>query len=369
MPQESLVNRVPEPFYSTPVSGMEAKMGERLDFKKVNWYEILPKFGINKAYLSKKHGPCPLCKDSKKNRRFRFSNKEGLGEWFCSHCGGGNALTLIRAYTGETDAEILREIQNGTGLTPVKNNEISFAEVELSEEEVIKNRKYLLLALKMSVPRQPTCPVTKYLNKRVPGSDLNRLSKYVRFHKGMKFFEIDSNDKFVCKGLFPVMLAKVIDGNGKPITLHRTYLTNEGNKAPFDMIKKQMAGVRKLRGAAIRLIDDSQSRELAVCEGLETGWAIATAYSYRMSVWSLLNAGNLAVADIPRSRFDKVIIFADHDKMDVDKGWRPGEHFAKKLKEKLEKEGFQVEIRLPPVEGTDFADMWVQHYNNFKLAA
>lgn len=344
-------------------------MATSLDFTKVDWYEVLPKFGIDKKFLRKVHGPCPLCDGSKKNRRFRFSNKEGLGEWFCSHCLGGNALTLLRRFTGRSDAEILKEIQEQTGLCGVHKEYQLYPKAEMSKEEIEKNRSVLVKAWTSSVARCETDIVSTYLHSRVPGSKLNYLSKNIRLHKGMKYFELNESDKLICKGIFPVLLAKVVDSSGLPITLHRIYLTRDGTKAPFEKVKKQMSGIRKLEGASIHLIEVPANRTVGICEGIETGWAIATAYRYSMSVWALLNAVNLSVADIPRSKFDKVIIFADHDRLDLSKGWCPGEHFANIAKQKLEKEGFEVEIRLPPVEETDFCDLWVQHYNSFKKAA
>lgn len=97
--------------------------------------------------------------------------------------------------------------------------------------------------------------------------------------------------------------------------------------------------------------------------------AVATGYRYRINVWSLLNCGNLALADIPKGRFDKVIIFADHDHLDVKKEYRPGEHFALLLKERLEKLGYVVEIKIPPKEGTDFADVWLAIQNQEQRVA
>lgn len=343
-------------------------MSERLDFTKVNWYEVLPMFGIDRKFLSKNHGPCPLCTDSTKGRRFRFANTKGLGEWFCSHCSGGNALTLLRRFTGSSDAEILTEISEKTGLLAVKTDLIPWKEPELSEAEVAENRAELVQIWRVAKPVQPTDCVTKYLQNRVPSSKVYKLSKSVRMHPHLKFYELDEDDNVRYRGTYPGMVLKVVAGDGTPITLHRHYLTQDGQKAPFAMSKKQMRGVRKLRGAACRLIDILDCRTLGVCEGAETGWAIATAYKYRMSVWSLLNAGNLAVADIPRERFDTVIIFADHDRLDPVHNWRPGEHAALKLKEKLEEQGFKVEIRIPPLEGQDYCDVWLQHYNSFKHA-
>jgi len=144
--------------------------------------------------------------------------------------------------------------------------------------------------------------------------------------------------------------------------LHRTYLTSAGTKAPFEKVKKQMKGVRKLRGAAIRVCEVPESRELAVCEGIETAWAIATAKRYKVNVWSMLNCHNIGCADIPDGRFDSVVIYADHDKLHPKHNYRPGEHYAKMLQEKLQARGIPCEIKIPTVEGTDFADIWVDYY-------
>lgn len=337
------------------------------DFTKVDWETVLPKFGIAKEHLRKRHGPCPLClgKD-----RFRFDNKGNMGTWYCQHCGPGNALTLLRKYTRADDRSILSDIERYNGGAPGKVDKIIPYVVsdELTPDEVEANRKRLVKAWRGSIGLSRD-PVTTYLKQRVPAVELSRIGREIRYHPGMNFMEIGENDNIINRGVFPVMLARVLDGSGKPITLHRTYLTPEGRKAPFEMVKKQMSGIRKLKGAAIRLNTVPGSRVLGVCEGIETGLAIVTAYRYRMPVWSLLNCGNLAVADIPRAMFDKVIIFADHDAIDPVHGYRPGEHHANRLAERLRAQGFGVEVRVPPHEKMDFADMWVEHYHALGKAA
>lgn len=347
-----------------------------MDLSKVDWYAVLPALGADKRYLSKKHGPCPFpnCsttgsrkgKQSKKRNvdRFRFDNKDGYGTWFCSNCGAGNGFTFIRNLTGYSDREIFKELERLTGLKSSDGGPIRPIKVEeeLSPEEVEKNRAQLRRAWTGAKRLSLKDPVTKYLRKRVPGGSLIKLSQEIRFNAGMPYSDYDENDKRIYRGKFPVMLARAVDGAMAPITLHRTYLTIDGEKAPVETVKKQMSGVRKLRGAAIRLVQVANSRVLGVCEGIETGWAVATAYRYQINVWALLNAGNLAVADIPEGMFDKVIIFADHDYLDEKKGYRPGEHYARLLETKLKERGIPCEVKIPPKEGTDFADVWKEYY-------
>jgi putative DNA primase/helicase len=63
-------------------------MRERVaDLARGKWPEILCAVGgINQRYLDNKHKDCPSCKEG--TDRFRFDDKDGLGTWFCSKCGG-----------------------------------------------------------------------------------------------------------------------------------------------------------------------------------------------------------------------------------------------------------------------------------------
>jgi putative DNA primase/helicase len=344
-----------------------------MDFSQIDWKMVLPNFGIHPSFLKNKHGPCPLCRgaisDASKSKhngrkRFRFDDK-GTGRWICSTCGPGNGLTLIRKFTGLPDREIFKAIEKyaaGSGVAIDFNSTIppKIFSKAFTAEEVECHRKKLRVAWKESKELDYQDSVCKYLLDRVPRLDLSKVSKEIRMHPGMPFWEMDENDLPIKKGYFPVMLARVVDGEGKPITLHRTYLTKEGGKAPFDMVKKQMPGLRKLEGEAIRLHQVPSSRVLGVCEGIETGYAIVAATRYRINVWSLLNCGNLAKADIPQGMFDKVIIFADHDEIDQLKGYRPGEHYANLLRKKLQEKGVAVEIKMPKQVGEDFCDVWYE---------
>lgn len=335
-----------------------------IDFKKVDWVRKLTDAGITNEFpksLSGNAGPCPVCRGGKD--RFRFDNKGGIGSWWCQQCGPGNGYQLLLGATGWSPAEVLKFLDDGTvGKTDAPLTPFSFEDNDFSPEKVAKNRKRLQWAWRTARPLTGRDPASLYLKMRVPGCDIAKLSKALRFHTGMEFWEKDAADKLVNRGKFFALLAQAIDGDQNPITCHRTFLTAAGEKAPFAMVKKQMAGVRKLEGAAIRVVNVPESRVLGLTEGIENAVAVATRYRYKMNVWSLLNCGNLELADIPEGRFDKIIIFADHDAVDLNKGHRPGEHHAKLLKARLEAAGYEVELKIPAIEGTDFADVWMQHY-------
>jgi len=328
-----------------------------IHFDKVDWHKKLTEAGIDAACLVGKGKPCPLCggKD-----RFRFDNKNGAGTYFCQQCGPGNGFTMLKKL-GWSAPDIMRFLDDGT--VPKADAPAIHAPLqdkEFSPENVAKNRKQLQHAWGTALPLTGGDPASRYLQMRVPGCDVKRLSNALRAHRGMQFWEEDERGKYHKRGYFPVLLGRAVDGANNPITCHRTYLTPDGNKAPFENVKKQMKGVRKLDGAAIRVVVNPESRVLGLTEGIENAVAVATACRYRFNVWSMVNCQNLEVADIPKGMFDMVIIYADHDKLDPKNNRRPGEYYARLLKVRLEAAGFEVELKIPPVEGTDFADMWLQ---------
>lgn len=334
-----------------------------INFAKVDWEKKLVAAGIDRNCLRlNKAGPCPLCYDGKHGgKRFRFDNKGGLGTWYCQQCGAGNGFTLLTRYSGMSKVEVLKFLDDGTcGVssdTPVKR--FMFEDTDFSPEQVKKNRRNLVQVSEGCRTLSGADPVSRYLRKRVPGCDLSKLSADIRFHPGLKFFEEGEGGRMVSRGTFPAMVARAIDSADRAITLHRTYLTSEGEKAPLPDLKKQMKGIRKLDGAAIRVVEVPESRTLGLAEGIETAFAVATGYRYTINMWSLLNCVNLSLADIPKEHFDKIIIFADHDFMDEKKAYRPGEHWAHVLQERLEEQGYEVIIKIPEKEGTDFADVWL----------
>ena len=74
---------------------------------------------------------------------------------------------------------------------------------------------------------------------------------------------------------FPMMVAAVRDGEGRLVTLHRTFLSSDGHKAPVAAPKRISAlpSDRTIVGCAVRL--GNAAEKLAVAEGIGTALSVA----------------------------------------------------------------------------------------------
>lgn len=333
-----------------------------IDLLGINWSEALTNLSSFPAEClsQKKHVTCPICNTPK---AFRFSNYRGEGNWICKSCGSGKGPRLIHEVLGLSYAEVFAKLSGkDVAIVPIAKRQALPPVNELSPTEVRWNKRLLEQAWTQSFWMRRNDACWRYLCNRVPFVDLTRVDRAIRLHRKMELWDKKDGKRFLV-GIFPTMLAVVTDPAGPVITMHRTFLTNNGTKADLEEARMQMGGVRKLKGAATHIVAVPECRTLAVGEGYETMLAVAVAHHYQVNVRSYLNAGNLAQADIPRAEFDKVIIYADHDKIDVKRGHRPGTHAAEALAKRLIEMGFSVEIRLPKVECTDWADVWMAATN------
>ena len=152
------------------------------------------------------------------------------------------------------------------------------------------------------------------------------------------------------------MLARVVDVAGRPVTIHRTYLSRSGAKAPVFAAKKTMpyAASRRLMGGAIRLHPDSAG-VLGVAEGIETALAVHCATG--MPVWSAINTTMLEGFEIPEG-IKMVVVWADKDRSEA------GQRSAQVLKTRLWAAGLPAAIYLPrgPIhadaKSLDWNDVW-----------
>jgi putative DNA primase/helicase len=290
------------------------------------WRAILPALGVHARYLTGKNVPCPLCGEGRD--RFRFDDKRGDGTWICSHCGAGQGLKLAMLYTGITDfREIAVKIEAVLGEAPREQ-----ARTERSEAAKRAALNELWMA---SRPVSAGDPVDLWMRHR--GIALNAYPTCLRTcmrarHSGPPVT------------FHPAMLSMVSAPTGRPVMIHRTFLTAAGMKAPVEKVRMFCAGTVP-HGSAVRLAP--AAKMMGVAEGIET--AIAAAQIFHLPVWAALSDRGIETFE-PPADVNRVIIFGDNDANGV--GQKAAYGLAARLAPRM-----TVEVRLPDVAGTDWNDV------------
>lgn len=285
------------------------------------WPGILNRLGLSDKQLSGKHAPCPTCggKD-----RFRFDDKEGRGTWFCSNCGAGDGWGLAKRLTGlDFDGarnEVAKLIDGSIRVT--------HKPALTDEQKRIKLRK---LWHDSSIPA-PGGQVLTYLKNRV---GINQVCSHIREHPLLPYDKTTS---------YPAMIARVIR-DGRCVTIHRTYIL-DGKKAPVEAPKKLMPGLGVI-GGSIQLGDPAPT--MGVAEGIET--ALAASVMFGMPVWAAISAAGVEGWQ-PPPQAKRVVVFADNDANGV------GQCASYQLMRRLYGNGVDVEVMVPAMVGTDWADEW-----------
>lgn len=174
-------------------------------------------------------------------------------------------------------------------------------------------------------------PVYRYLAGR--GITLTEYPEDLRTHPHLAYGEQDDAGKWIRTGTFPAMLAVVRSPQGKPVGIHRTYLTSDGHKAPVESPKK-LSKVHGLTGSAVRLFP-YRDGVLAVTEGLED--ALSAWVLWKIPTWACLGASGMKTFE-PPEEVKELMIFADNDE--------PGKTAATKLAGKLKRK-MTVRVRIP----------------------
>jgi putative DNA primase/helicase len=267
------------------------------------WADVLAALGIERRYLVDKHGPCPLCSHDARDDRFRFSDRHGNGEYICSPnghgCGAGDGLQLLMKYHGWDYCTAIRKVSEVLGWA---------GPIATQPCETASSGKLRALLQKTWDEARPVVagdPVGRCLASR--GLALTEYPKCLRFHPSLGYFVKDENKRAKLVSTHPAMLAKVTDPSGKPLTLHRTYLTTAGGKAPVEAQRKLFSS--GIKAAAIRLF--AADEELGVAEGIETALAAHELTGYPL--WAALSSANLEAVVIPDT-VRRLHIFADTDR-------------------------------------------------------
>ena len=228
--------------------------------------------------------------------------------------------------------------------SPKELEEIKAREMR-EKHELIENIRKMWTT---SVKPTPGSPVWNYLKSRGlnPESSLiqNSIRESVSFASGKEL---------------PVMLAEVRDREGVLITLHRTFLTEDGKKAPIENCKRLMKLPKgsSVSGCAISF-GCTDEPVIGVAEGIETALSVAEATGY--PCFAAVSANGVASFEPPTGT-KVVLIFADKDASGT------GQEAAEKARERLASQGFHAIVLLPQEEipvgakGIDWNDVFVNN--------
>jgi putative DNA primase/helicase len=257
-----------------------------IDRAQGRWHGVLSALGIPAAALRNKHQPCPMCggKD-----RYRFDDKEGRGSYFCSQCGAGNGIDLLMKFHGWDFKQAAEKIE-----TVVGKVKPSPPPQDRTDEATRSALRHLWQSC---VPATADDPVGRWLERRVGKIEIPPCLAFaprVRYAADPPTFH-------------PCMVALVSAPNGRHATLHRTYLTEDGQKAPVEAPRRLMPG-KVPEGAAIRL--SPLAATLGIAEGIET--ALAAWILFKVPCWAAISDIGLQKW-IPPTEVERVLIFSDRD--------------------------------------------------------
>lgn len=200
------------------------------------------------------------------------------------------------------------------------------------------NRVKLLALWDHAAPMTKHDPAGQYLMNRgltVPDTGV------LRFHTGLDYWHDGQ-----CIGQFPAMLAAVTSPTGEIVTVHRTFLTPDGRKAPVPTVKKLCSPAGVMGGASIKIGTPATRSDgrlgIGIAEGIET--ALAAAILFGVPVWAGVSAHGLASFTPPPSARN-VYVFGDNDVSQT------GQRAAAQLADRLTRQGFTVRIHTPPAIG------------------
>lgn len=301
----------------------------RIDVQQVKaaargrWLSIFEILGIEVPAPPGAHGPCPVCLGTD---RFRLDQDTADGTWFCNQCTpqAGDGISLVRECLGLGFHATLTKISEivGSGV----------AQAGVKKESSYDPKEMLNKVWSASVPIAGADPVSKYLHSR----GILLTPENVRYCS-----ECYNSDT---KAKYPAMVARLMDPEGKPVGLHRTYLA-DGKKADVKSPKKLMKGVKPLAGSAVRLCKPDNGA-VGIAEGVET--AMAARQVSGVPCWAALNTSLLKTFR-PPDGIRHVVIFGDVDPHFA------GHVAAYSLANRLYNMDLLVQVEFPP-EGKDWND-------------
>ncbi|MBS3955793.1 MAG: toprim domain-containing protein [Methylomicrobium sp.] len=308
-----------------------------------SWLSVLDDLApeIDKAIEKpgQRHIACPVHGGKDGFRLFRDANLSGGG--CCNTCGPKpDGFSLLMWLRGWTFPEALSAIAGVLGLSSdshqpqrIVHRKAHFDQCKSSiNDDKIRALLRTVWQESKSIHHPDAEPVRLYLQSRGLDGWLPNWPS-LRFHPKMQYRNEDNQ----VIGYFPAMLA-LVEKDNRAITIHRSFLTGDGRKAPVESPKKLMPvpADRLIVGSGIRL--GNPGRVLSVTEGIETALSVIEATG--MVTWPLISSTLMSHFIIPQG-VEKLIIWSDLDRTHA------GTFAAQKLAERAKTQGIQVEIREP----------------------
>lgn len=325
------------------------------DHARGQWIGILGRLAPTlEAALARpgRHVPCPVHGGRDGFRVFRDVNETGGG--ICNTCGAfSDGFALLMWAHGWPFRETLEAVSlelrldlGGVWTVPRPRPSAGSGCGQARDPSGVEQALQRVWEQTIEPDAQEAEPLRRYLLRR--GIAVLPDPGVVRCHPALGYFE----DR-VRKGKFPALVARVTSAQGGLVSLHRTYLTPEGRKAPVECQKKTMMPCGPMQVGAIRLFPAGP--QIGIAEGIET--ALAVRQRTGMPVWAALSATLLERWE-PPADVRLVLIWADLDRSGA------GQAAANGLRDRLLSQGIQVALHLPagPIpagqKGSDWADLW-----------
>ncbi|POR10854.1 toprim domain-containing protein [Diaphorobacter sp. LR2014-1] len=326
-----------------------------------DWGKLLIADGFDSSLFNKKHQDCPICGAVKGFRAGYIGNDswrwvckgctsskyESAYEFMCKHYGFTSATQLFKHIYQQT---LSNEVAVKKALAAPKRVE------ENSAERIEKSLRATAFLWGKSRQVRENDPVWKYLNRRVPG--LTQIPSDIHYTKA-QYWETDSSDRPQHLADYDAMVLRGYSPQGQLVQMHTTYLTEDGQKAPVENVKKTRPGCGF--GSYAFRIGMPRDGVLGLSEGIET--ALAASVLYDMTVWPCHSSSvlqNFEVPDDMKTEIRQIIIFADNDRSKIRDGVRnTGLLAANALAKRLRMQGYRVRIMMTAKVG-DFND----HLNN-----
>ena len=305
-----------------------------------------------------KHVACPVHGGRDGFRVFPDVSETGGG--VCNTCGyfvdGFSLLMWINGWDfGQTIREVAEQLTGAPASQPPRSASPGVS--PFGSRDDTARREQLNRTWRESLPltHREAEPARLYLARRGLAT---RVPEALRFHPDLGYY---ADHRLV--GHYPAILAQVTGPGRDAVTLHRTYLTVDGQKAPVDAPKKLMRHqtAKRLTGGAIRLVEPGW--RLAVTEGIETALAVTEATG--LPAWATGNA-HLLETFLPPPEVRQVLVFADKDRPSRQHPSGHGQEAARGLVTRLWAMGIRAGAIAPTLDipaerkGVDWLDVFNQ---------